>query len=73
MSSGEERTYSVTGMSCAHCVAAVTAEVGELPGVSTVDIDLASGAVVVSGADLDGDAVRAAVEAAGYSLAGRAA
>jgi copper chaperone len=72
MGNSEERTYSVTGMSCEHCVAAVTAEVGELPGVSSVDVDLASGAVVVSGADLDGDAVRTAVEAAGYSLAGRA-
>jgi len=71
MGDGEERIYSVTGMSCEHCVAAVTAEVGELPGVSSVDVDLESGAVVVSGADLDGDAVRTAVEAAGYSLAGR--
>jgi copper chaperone len=69
MSEGEQRTYNVTGMSCEHCVAAVSAEVGELPGVSSVEVDLASGAVVVSGGNVDGEAVRIAVEAAGYGLA----
>jgi copper chaperone len=69
MSDGEQRTFNVTGMSCEHCVAAVSAEVGELPGVGSVDVDLASGALVVSGEALDGEAVRVAVEAAGYSLA----
>jgi copper chaperone len=68
--SGEERqTYSVTGMSCEHCVAAVSTDVGAVVGVSAVDVDLASGAVVVSGNRVDGEAVRAAVEAAGYGLA----
>jgi copper chaperone len=71
MSEREQRTYSVTGMSCEHCVAAVTAEVGALPDVSEVDVDLDSGEVVVRGSDLDGEAVRAAVEAAGYGLAER--
>jgi copper chaperone len=65
----EQRSYTVTGMTCEHCVAAVDAEVGALPGVSSVDIDLASGALVVSGSDVDGEAVRTAVEEAGYSLA----
>jgi len=69
MSEVVQRTYNVVGMTCGHCVAAVSEEVGELPGVSAVDVDLASGAVVVSGSDVGGDAVRAAVEAAGYSLA----
>jgi copper chaperone len=69
MSDGEQRTYSVAGMSCEHCVAAVTAELGELPGVSAVNVDLASGAVVVSGGEVDDATVRGAVEAAGYSLA----
>lgn len=64
-----QQTYTVEGMSCEHCVAAVTAEVGELPGVSGVEVDLASGAVLVRGSEIDGDAVRAAVEEAGYSLA----
>ncbi|MGA2455727.1 MAG: heavy-metal-associated domain-containing protein [Solirubrobacteraceae bacterium] len=69
MSDGEQRTFNVTGMTCEHCVAAVGAEVGALPGVSDVDVDLASGAVVVRGSDLDGEAIRLAVEEAGYSLA----
>jgi copper chaperone len=70
MSDGGEQTYEVVGMTCAHCVAAVSGRVGELPGVSGVDVDLASGEVVVRGASVDGEAVRGAVEAAGYSLAG---
>jgi copper chaperone len=72
MSDGEQQTYSVSGMTCGHCVAAVGAEVGALPGVSEVDVDLESGALVVSGSGVDGEAVRGAVEAAGYSLAGHA-
>jgi len=73
MSEGnEQRTFSVSGMSCAHCVAAVREEVSAVPGVSGVDVDLASGALLVSGSDVDGEAVRSAVEAAGYSLAAAA-
>jgi len=72
MSDGEQRTYNVTGMSCEHCVAAVSASVGELAGVSGVDVDLANGNVVVRGSDVDGEAVRAAIEAAGYALAAHA-
>ena len=67
--SDDRQSYTVTGMTCEHCVAAVDAEVGALPGVSGVDVDLASGALVVSGSDIDGEAVRSAVEEAGYSLA----
>jgi copper chaperone len=69
MNGVELRTYNVEGMSCEHCVAAVTAEVCELRGVSSVEVDLASGAVSVRGSDIDGEAVRVAVEEAGYSLA----
>jgi copper chaperone len=66
-------TYTVHGMSCGHCVAAVTAELRRLPGVRTVDIDLSTGSVTVeSDAPLAGDAVRAAVDEAGYELAGGA-
>lgn len=65
-------TYNVTGMTCEHCVAAVTAEVAEVPGVSEVDVDLASGAVVVGGRGVEREAVRTAVEAAGYGLAEQA-
>jgi copper chaperone len=65
---GEQRSFSVAGMTCEHCVAAVGAEVGALPGVSGVDVDLASGAVVVSGSGLDDETIRLAVEEAGYSF-----
>ena len=63
-------TYTVTGMTCRHCVASVTEEVSEVPGVTTVDVDLESGAVTVTSEQpLDDAAVRAAVEEAGYALA----
>ena len=65
-------TYTVTGMTCAHCVTAVTEEVSGLPGVTDVRVDLPSGGLTVtSDAPLDDDAVRAAVEEAGYEVAGR--
>lgn len=63
-------TYAVTGMSCQHCVDAVTAEVGRLTGVEQVQVDLPTGAVMVtSAAPLALDAVRAALDEAGYDLA----
>jgi len=68
MSDGDEQAYNVAGMTCEHCVAAVNAKVSEIPGVSGVDVDLASGLVLVRGG-VDGEAVRVAVEAAGYGLA----
>ncbi|MFF1559397.1 heavy-metal-associated domain-containing protein [Streptomyces sp. NPDC058279] len=65
--------YRVTGMTCGHCEGAVTAEISELPGVSSVKAVAATGEVtVVSAAPLDEEAVRAAVDEAGYELAGRA-
>ncbi|MBM9469489.1 heavy-metal-associated domain-containing protein [Nakamurella leprariae] len=66
-----EQTWTVTGMTCQHCVASVTEEVGEVPGVREVAVDLASGALTVrSDAPVAPDAVRAAVEEAGYQLVG---
>ena len=66
-------TYTVTGMTCGHCVSAVTEEVTQVPGVTAVDVDLASGRLTVtSDAAVDEDAVRAAVDEAGYELAGTA-
>jgi copper chaperone CopZ len=63
-------TYTVTGMTCSHCVQAVTGELSALPGVEQVQIDLTSGAVTVtSDAPLTDDEVRAAVDEAGYELA----
>ena len=63
-------TYTVTGMTCSHCVQAVTGELSTLPGVEDVQVDLASGAVTVtSAAPLADNDVRAAVDEAGYELA----
>ncbi|MGY4718909.1 heavy-metal-associated domain-containing protein [Naumannella cuiyingiana] len=63
--------YTVSGMTCEHCVRAVTDEVTELPGVTGVDVELETGRLLVtSDAELDVDAVREAVdEAGGYRLA----
>jgi copper chaperone CopZ len=66
-------TYTVVGMTCGHCVSAVTEEVTAVPGVTGVDVDLASGRLTVtSDAPVDDDVVRAAVDEAGYELAGTA-
>lgn len=66
------RTYTVTGMTCQHCVNAVSGEVGQLPGVTDVRVDLATGAVTVTSEQpLDDEAVRVAVDEAGYELAER--
>jgi copper chaperone CopZ len=63
-------TYTVTGMTCGHCVQAVTDELTALDGVQQVDVELASGAVtVVSDSPLAEEAVAAAVDEAGYALA----
>jgi copper chaperone CopZ len=59
-------TYSVTGMTCGHCVLSVIEEVSEVPGVDAVDVDLTSGRLTVTGDDVSDDAVIAAVEEAGY-------
>ncbi|HEV3364235.1 MAG TPA: cation transporter [Acidimicrobiia bacterium] len=64
-----EATYSVTGMTCDHCVRAVQSEVGKVAGVASVAVDLASGQVTVSSEQpLDEGAVRAAIEEAGFEL-----
>jgi copper chaperone len=64
-------SYTVVGMTCGHCVDAVTEEVSAVPGVGAVDVDLGSGGLTVtSDAPVDEAAVRAAVEEAGYSVAG---
>ena len=62
-------TYVVNGMTCEHCAASVTEELSEVPGVDGVEVDVETGRVVVrSEAPLDREAVRAAVDEAGYSL-----
>ena len=65
-------SYTVVGMTCGHCVTAVTEEVSQLPGVTAVDVDLASGGLTVtSETQVDEADVRSAVEEAGYEVAGR--
>ena len=66
----DQRSYSVTGMTCGHCVLSVREEVSEVAGVASVDVDLASGQMTVSGAGFDDAAVRAAVAEAGYGVTG---
>ena len=63
-------TYTVTGMTCGHCVAAVREEIGGLDGVTGVEVDLASGRVQVESTTPIADAdIAAAVDEAGYQVA----
>ncbi|TYP90694.1 heavy-metal-associated domain-containing protein [Blastococcus xanthinilyticus] len=65
-------SYTVTGMTCGHCVTSVTEEVTALPGVTGVEVDLATGGLTVTSEQpVDESAVRAAVEEAGYEVSGR--
>ena len=61
------REYSVEGMTCEHCVRAVTEEVSQVAGVVGVNVELASGRLTVVG-DSSDDAVRDAVAEAGYAV-----
>lgn len=64
-------TYTVSGMTCGHCVSSVKEEVTQIAGVSSVDVDLATGQVTVTSEnELDPALVQRAVEEAGYQLAG---
>jgi copper chaperone len=61
--------YTVSGMSCGHCEAAVKEEVSALEGIESVDVDLTTKRIVVRGDDLDDAAIRAAIDEAGYEAA----
>jgi copper ion binding protein len=62
-------TYNVAGMTCAHCVASVTQELSAIQGVTSVSVDLETGAVrVESATELPIDAVTEAIDEAGYTL-----
>ena len=64
------QTFTVTGMTCGHCVASVTEEVSEVPGVEQVDVVLETGALTVTSTEpVDAAAVEAAVVEAGYQVA----
>ena len=64
-----ENTYTVTGMTCAHCATAVTEEVSALPGVEGVEVSVAAGTVLVRGDGVSHEQVRTAVDEAGYAVA----
>ncbi|MEV5505204.1 heavy-metal-associated domain-containing protein [Streptomyces orinoci] len=65
--------YRVTGMTCGHCEGAVNSEISAIEGVTSVKADAAGGKVTVTATGpLDDEAIRAAVDKAGYELAGRA-
>ncbi len=63
------RLYSVPGISCGHCKAAIEEEVGKVAGVERVEVDVEAKTVRVEGAAAD-EAVRGAVDGAGYEVAG---
>ena len=66
----DTRSIVVTGMSCEHCAQAVRAEIGKLPGVTEVDVDVPAGKVRITGEQLPGDAaLREAITEAGYEFA----
>jgi copper chaperone len=61
---------TVTGMTCGHCVASVTEELGEVAGVESVNVVLETGvATIISGTPLESGAIEAAVAEAGYAVA----
>ena len=63
------QTFTVTGMTCGHCVMSVKEEVAELPGVTEVEVTLESGELkITADAELDRTVVAAAVADAGYSV-----
>lgn len=71
---GATTVYNVSGMTCGHCKATLTKEIGALTGVLSVQVDLEAGQVTVATADEPDDALLAKViDEAGYELTGRAA
>jgi copper chaperone len=60
--------YNVSGMSCQHCVNAITEEVGAVAGVTEVAVDLDGGLVTVTAGEVDHAAIRAAIVEAGYDV-----
>jgi copper chaperone CopZ len=62
-------TYTVAGLHCSHCEAAVKEELGTVAGVREVDVDLTRKTVAVRGVDLEDAALRAAIGEAGYEAA----
>ena len=64
----QSHTYTVSGMTCSHCVLSVREEVSEVAGVQDVDVDLSTGRLTVTGESVSDEAVAAAVADAGYEV-----
>ncbi len=64
-----EKTYTVDGMTCGHCVQSVSTEVAKLPGVDAVDGERTTGCMTVTGDGFADEEVDAAVDEAGYKIA----
>jgi len=65
----ETITYDVPAVHCGHCAASIKEEVGEVAGVESVGVDLGSKVVTIQGQQLSDEALRAAIQAAGYEAA----
>jgi copper chaperone len=65
----EMKTYSVPGIHCGHCAAAIREEVSSVDGVDAIDVDLDAKLVTIRGEALSDDALREAIEEAGYEAA----
>jgi copper chaperone len=65
----ETVTYNVPKIHCAHCGASIKEEVSEVAGVESVDVDVDTKVVTIRGESLDDEAIRAAIEEAGYEAA----
>ncbi|ASE11497.1 heavy-metal-associated domain-containing protein [Kocuria rhizophila] len=65
-------TVNVSGMTCGHCVSSVTEELSEIPGVTSVDVDLHAGGTspvsITSERELSPEEISAAVTEAGYTV-----
>ena len=64
----QQTKYAVTGMTCGHCAAAVTEEVSAIQGVTSVEVSVETGTVLVGGGGFTDEHVRAAVDEAGYAV-----
>jgi copper chaperone len=65
----DTKTYTVTGIHCGHCAAAIKEEVSSVEGVQAIDVDLDAKLVMVRGEGLSDEALREAIEEAGYAAA----
>jgi copper chaperone CopZ len=68
MSTGNEKSYTVTGMTCGHCEASVREKVEQVAGVIGIDVDRQTGRLTVRGDGVTDEAIHEAVDEAGYEV-----